>query len=684
MSKKLASFMAIAAAGLLSLPTLAQERVIEKVAQSGRTTIKSTPVLNAGSMLKANMLIQAIEKGEADKAEFEKIWNKNIPVANHAMRKSAKVDVLPYINDIASERNFYQLSVIDANNDSKTWIYNSYKTCASYTYHEKNNGDDWLITPGIKLEAGRGYDFSVDMAAGLGSYSERFEVKMVRAEDVPTAADLSAGTEVISTKVVSLEEFETYEKEGIWINETGYYYFGIHATTEANRYNLYAKNINVKVSSVTGDILAAPQIEVTPAAKGELKANIKVTAPQKRLDGSDFNTTMSKIEIYRDDILIKTFENVTKGQVLQFTDEKNIIARIHDYYAIPYDSDNKAGMKTDVISVYVGFDIPNLPTEMTATDMADKIGFRWNLVNTDIGIKGGYVDPAEIEYDLYTLAIKELWGYRYLELDENIGSVKNKDYYEYAGLQIDEGEQAFKNFGVRTRNVAGANTDFISCNMLVGKPYELPLIEGMKDKTFHTVWYNDGTVSELSVSKDATDGDGVALDFRMGSGAQPGMAFLSSGKLNLNASAHPALLFDAKRGSENSNLSIYGSKDGGKSEKIADVALKDEYTKFNVDLSSLKGSRYAQIRFVSNFASVNDNVIIDNIMIRDFYTDDLGIAMSAPESVMAGRKAVIEVTVENNGSNTCSNYTVDLYAGEKKIRTETVTEPLKMFEKKQL
>ncbi|MDD7258089.1 MAG: choice-of-anchor J domain-containing protein, partial [Prevotellaceae bacterium] len=33
---------------------------------------------------------------------------------------------------------------------------------------------------------------------------------------------------------------------------------------------------------------------------------------------------------------------------------------------------------------------------------------------------------------------------------------------------------------------------------------------------------------------------------------------------------------------------------------------------------------------------------------------------------------------------TCSNYTVDLYAGEKKIRTETVTEPLKMFEKKQL
>ncbi len=73
MSKKLASFMAIAAAGLLSLPTLAQERVIEKVAQSGRTTIKSTPVLNAGSMLKANMLIQAIEKGEADKAEFEKI-----------------------------------------------------------------------------------------------------------------------------------------------------------------------------------------------------------------------------------------------------------------------------------------------------------------------------------------------------------------------------------------------------------------------------------------------------------------------------------------------------------------------------------------------------------------------------------------------------------------------------------
>ncbi|RRD02762.1 choice-of-anchor J domain-containing protein [Prevotella sp. OH937_COT-195] len=683
MSKKLTSLMVIAAAGLLSFPVCAQDLVAEKAILKGRNTIKSTERLNFGNMSKENILIKAIESGRADKTELEKIWNDNIGTSavRNNFKKAAKVDELPYINDISTEEKFGELTVIDANNDSKTWEYYVSQKCAAYKYHSTNQGDDWLITPGIKLVAGKSYNFSVELAAGLASFPESFEIKMVKADDTPTANALNGGTEIVTKKTIENNKYTAYGKEGIVVQEEGYYYFGIHAVTDPDKFYLYAKNINITVGTITEESPAAPTIEVTPAAEGKLEAGVKVIAPTKNVKGDDLGDNISKIEVFRDNVKVKTFSPVTKGQELNFDDKDGMTHATHKYYAIPYDKEGEPGVKSDFVEVYVGSDIPKLPNEMTATDMSNKIGFKWDLVNS--GVQGGYVNPAEIEYDVYTLVIKELWGYQYLDLDELLATVKNKDSYEHADATLDEGDQGFKFFGVQTKNAAGTNKSFVSSDILVGKPYELPLFEGLKDRKFHYVWYSDGVVSGLYISEDATDGDGVALDFRMRDGAQPGQGYLSTGKLNLNPAAHPTLLFDAKRGNANSNLAIYGSKDGAEPEKITDVELKDEYEKIKVDLSSLKGSRYAQLRFVSNFAAPTDNVIIDNIMVRDFYSDDLGIEMTAPEIVKAGEKATVVVTVENNGENTCNSYTVDFYAGERKIKTENVTEALKMFEKKQ-
>ncbi|MDY6130166.1 MAG: choice-of-anchor J domain-containing protein, partial [Prevotella sp.] len=600
MSKKLTSFMVIAAAGLLSLPIQAQERVAGKVAPNGRNTIKSATLLNVGDMLKKNMLIQAIEKREADKAEFEKMWNRNIaaPMVHNTIRK-AKVDVLPYVNDMTTEESFNQLTVIDANNDGATWAFLGLKKLAAYTWSDVNSGDDWLVTPGIKLEAGKSYEFGVELAAGLAAYPEKFEIKMAKAEDTPTADAMSAGTVIVPPTALNTEKFQTYGQEGMFVEETGYYYFGIHAITDAGMFYLYAQNIHVAASTITAESPSAPTVEVTAAEKGELKASVKVTAPALNVGGGDLGSNISKIDLYRDSILVKTFTDVAKGQVLPFDDVEKMTHGMHAYCALPYDAEGNAGMKSEKVSLYVGFDIPSLPAEMTVTDKSGVVAMKWSLVDT--GVQNGYVDPAEIDYNLYTLTVESLWGFTYLVLDQPIGSVKNKGEYEYSGMNLDEGEQNFQYFGVQPQSIAGANGSFTSSYVLVGKPYDLPLIEGMEGAKFHTMWYSDGMISSLGLSSDATDGDGVALNFKMNAESEPGTGFLSTGKLNLNASAHPTLLFDAKKGSGNSNLAIYGSKDGGESEKIADVALKDDYTKFNVDLSSLKGSRYAQVRFVSNF-----------------------------------------------------------------------------------
>ncbi|MDD7317812.1 MAG: choice-of-anchor J domain-containing protein [Prevotella sp.] len=683
MSKKLKSLMVIAAAGLLSLPTQAQNRVPVKATPNAGNTIQ-TPAsrLNFSNLSKENVLIKAIEAGITDKTELEKIWNSNIstPARRNNIRKANKVDTLPYFNDILTEEKFNEFTVLDVNNDEKTWTYMEFDKCAAYKYHSTNTGDDWLITPGIKLEAGKSYDFLVDLKAGITSYPEKYEIKMVKSDKTPTAEAISAGTVLVPTTVLSEGNFATYGKEGFFVDETAYYYIGIHALTEPDHFYLYAKNVNVREGNLTSNAPAAPELKVTAAPMGQLKASVEVTAPTKTITGEDIGNNLSKIELFRDNELVNTFNDVTKGQVLTFEDTENLTHATHTYYAVPFDAAGKESTKSDAVAVYIGFDKPALPLTMSGKDLLGKVSFTWNLVNT--GVKNGYLDPTTINYNVYTAAVETMYGYSYLVLKDKIGTVTNKDNYEYSGINPDEGEQDYTYFAVQTQNEAGTNDAFTSCYILMGKPYDLPIIEGMKNRKFTTFWFNDEIVSELGVSTESTDGDGFSLDFKKNPDAKANEGFLSSGKLNLNDPTNPTLIFDAKRGSANSNLAIYASKDGGEQVKVSDIELTDEFQTFKVDLKDFKGSRYAQVRFVSYFAANADNIIIDNIMIRDYYTDDLGIKMNAPASVMASGKAAVEVTVENNGANTCDNYTVDFYAGEKKIKSETVTEPLKPFEKK--
>ncbi|MDD7317813.1 MAG: choice-of-anchor J domain-containing protein [Prevotella sp.] len=653
-----------------------------KATLNERTPIKIMERMGFEKLSKENILIKVIEAGLADKSEFGRLLKGNITTTAlpNGIRKTGKTDELPYFNTIATDSKFKELTVLDVNNDNSTWSYTSIDKCAVYEFNSNNPADDWLITPGIKLEAGKTYAFGTDLKAEFDAYPERFEMKMIKAEDTPTAETINAGTELVPSTVITNDAFQTYGKESFTVGETGYYYFGIHAISDAGRFYLSAKNINVKEFTITSESPEAPELNITAAEKGELKAVVKVTAPTKSVEGNDIGTNLSKIEVYRDDVLVKTFTGVTKGQVLTFDDTENMTHGQHAYFAIPYDAAGKEGTKSEAVSLYIGKAIPDLPMLMTATDMPGKIVFDWDLVTK--GVTEGYFDPAKVDYKLYTVTFQTFWGTYYPVLSHEIATVTNKDSYEYSVIDPDDGEQGFKYFGLQTRNEAGANRDFINCSVLVGKPYELPLIEGMADKMFHSAWYNDGKISQTIASPDATDGDGYALNFCLNPEVPKGEGFLSTGKLNLNASVNPILVFDAKRGSANSNLAIYVSKVGGQLVKIADVDLKDEYSTYMFNLKDFKGSRYAQVRFVSYFAAESDNVIMDKIMIRDYNTDDLGITMTAPASVMASGKVAVEVTVENNGANTCDNYTVDFYAGEKKIKSETVTEPLKSFEKK--
>ena len=72
----------------------------------------------------------------------------------------------PYIEDFASDSALDQFTIIGR------WKYNK----SGYMYASYTDGDDWLITPAIKLAGGKTYRLSFDAKADWGSfYPEKLE-----------------------------------------------------------------------------------------------------------------------------------------------------------------------------------------------------------------------------------------------------------------------------------------------------------------------------------------------------------------------------------------------------------------------------------------------------------------------------------------------------------------------------
>lgn len=189
----------------------------------------------------------------------------------------AQIDELPYVNsfdDAASQKHF---TIIDANEDGRTW--NWYNGMARYTYSSTNQGDDWLVSPAIKLVAGKKYAFSVAAHAQQASYPERLEVKAAQEN---TAEALAAGTEVLPSTDVTTPGFVTYENNVFTVAETGYYYIGVHAISDADSYYLYVDDFEVKLKE-------PEDIEISPESGADIATALATAEEGKNVKNITIN-----------------------------------------------------------------------------------------------------------------------------------------------------------------------------------------------------------------------------------------------------------------------------------------------------------------------------------------------------------------------------------------------------------
>ncbi len=173
-------------------------------------------------------------------------------------RETASGNIV-YSNSFDSYADFDECTILDKNNDGICWDWREYqgKSFAHCLGTETNiTANDWLITPGVALEAGHSYRMSVETQC-LGEKEEKFECRWGSGYHVENLTNPAIPATVMG------EDFQETSKtvEGIRIDITksGEYRFAYHMMSDPGSNGVAVLSMKVTHLGLTGDL---PEEEV--------------------------------------------------------------------------------------------------------------------------------------------------------------------------------------------------------------------------------------------------------------------------------------------------------------------------------------------------------------------------------------------------------------------------------------
>jgi hypothetical protein len=168
---------------------------------------------------------------------------------------------LPYSNTFDKESSLEGYTVIDANEDDCTWYY-SPSGFAKIDYNKDNTTamNDWLITPGLKLEAGKTYTAALTVGCGGANWPEKIELYTGSANTVAAMTSQILESTTITSKVECTAEFT--------VGADGNYFLGIHGVSDAAMFYISLYNLSVTEKENGGTVVETP----TPAAPANVVA----------------------------------------------------------------------------------------------------------------------------------------------------------------------------------------------------------------------------------------------------------------------------------------------------------------------------------------------------------------------------------------------------------------------------
>ena len=586
---------------------------------------------------------------------------------------------LPVHYDFLQAGTLDNFLIIDANGDGNTWCwseaYGDYGV--RYPLNIDNDADDYMVTGAIHMVTGKNYRVRLKANCIEADYPETFEVLMGRQA---TPAGLSMT--VIEPTSVSNEEPIEYEGE-TQVAEEGYYYVAIHAISKADMWDLCVTELTIE-EGADANAPAKPVLTATAGDEGALEVSVSVTAPTQTVGGASISGTMT-LDILRDGELLSTINAITPGETTTWKDTQVADGKSYGYQVV---ATNGAGSspKSSRVSVYVGLDTPAAVTEAPSVVLdGDNIHLSWGAVS-DKGVHEGYVNPAQVTYEIWTATLDDSWGQIWWDLNEKLAEVEAQTT---ATIQYSPKDQTKQYFAVRAVNTAGEGEAAYTAPVLVGQSYKLPFYESFEGGQLHYYWDFNGT---LMTTTEAADDDKWAVEMLS---ADAGAGWLHSGKIDIQHTTAPTLYFDVKSNNI-ASLDVLVSKDGGAMEVVKTISLSADYSHVSVPLTEWKNCRFLQIGFQAlytepsefdengNVVQKGDLITLDAIRIADAKEGDLALVLNARSTVKAGQTATITATVTNNSGSTIDDYEVIITIDGENFNSSTLqssnsSEPLSPY-----
>jgi len=572
--------------------------------------------------------------------------------------------VPPYGETFADEEAASYYSVIDNNHDGSTWSFSADDRAMYFVYDERNDGDDYLVLPPMKLEAGKAYE--VSFLAGRRSHNYP-ETIAVYAGTEPTVAGLS--TEVIAkTNVVATYGYDPDTDVAVGDTFSGYfvpatsgvYYFALHATSPANGFGILVTNVGVSAPSASTVPAAVSDLTLTSASNGDPTVSISFTAPSLDIAGKPL-ASLTKVDVYRGDELVKTVNPAigAKNVVVEDTQagEGNVT-----YTVVPSNEDGE-GVPASA-SVYVGISEPVAPASLSYAYGADfgEVVLSWPAVTVD---SNGHTLP-DVHY---ILCKPNASGDAWEVIDKNITATT----YTVRACAGDA-EQNLISYAVFAANDRGESAQGASALVPVGASYSMPFSESGELDT--VVGINNGG-GEWGRGDDqyfegvsSSDGDNAFFIYRAQAANVTGSIF--TGRIHIdedsNAPVFTFSYFCQDSNDQNMLQPVVNLGDGfvpvGEA-VITGTGVPGTWCEASVSLKEYKGK---DIMVGLRLQVVNMSyTLIDNFSVTDQKRFDLSAEIGTPQTVGVGETLPIAVRVKNIGSEAMAAYTVDYFVNGKAV-----------------
>ena len=563
----------------------------------------------------------------------------------------------PFAIDFSNEDAFNIMSVVDSNEDGTTWLWDDVTGAARIKFGAVDM-DDWLMTPAIHLEAGKMYRYKAGLHCVGENYPEEFEIKMGNA---PEAAAMT--TQLLEPAVLASRPVIYYEMF-IEVEETGDYYIGIHGISDADLYYIYVTDFSISAPMGKAAPDGVSDLKIKAYGEGRKDVSISFCAPVKDMEGEAING-IDKIEIKRDNVVIKTFDSVEPGEELTFVDE---VPQAEKAYTWTVTASNMNGIGKEVIkSVYVGIAIPGKcgNVTMVETDEPGVVTVSWTAPEYD-------VNDYPFDPDNCTYSVRRYDGTQYVPIVEALTDTS------YTFRAVPEGSsQEFKMFVVKAKSAKGSGPDCYTPELPVGPAYAMPWSESFSKQGLHSIFgvrHINGVLDIMLTSAEPgninpKDNDGGFLV--MEGNKRDNSSCMFTGKIDLREAVAPQLVcyvyHNTGDGISNQNeITFKVSTDLGATFQDKrhiiineDCPIENAWNRISVDLSEYKG-QVVQVGWEGTIRT-HSLIYMDAFSVEEKPEHDLELSMiKAPANVRPGMKFNVDVKVSNAGSNKADNYQVVL------------------------